>query len=64
VYLVGVAAVLAAGLVTMRTGWGARRGWVATVGLLTLLLALALTAREVLPRVGYAASTLSWTCST
>lgn len=64
VYLVGVVGVIAAGLWTMRTAWVMRRGTVMVVGVMTLLAALALTALEVLPRVGYAANLLTWTCST
>lgn len=64
VYLVGVLAVLAASIWTLRSAWENRRGKMMTVGLLTLLTALALTATEVLPRIGYSAVSLTWTCST
>ncbi len=64
VYLVGVAAVLAAGIWAMRTAWESRRGLPMVIGLATLLAALVLATAEVLPRVGYAAHELTWTCST
>ena len=49
--------------------WGAVRSWHTRVGLahvlslLSLLWGLGLVAHEVLPRIGYAAKTLAWTCS-
>lgn len=64
VYLVGVLAVAGAGIWTMRLAWVHRRGTAHVVGLLTLLAALLLGAMEVLPRVGYAAVPLTWTCTT
>lgn len=62
VYLVGVAAVAGAGIWTMRASWVARRGFPHFLGLATLLAALGLAALEILPRVGYAATALSWGC--
>ncbi len=61
-YLVGVAAVAACGLMTMRNAWTHRRGLAHVVGLLTFLAGLAFAAIEVLPRIGYAAVPHSWTC--
>jgi hypothetical protein len=49
--------------------WGAVRSWHTRVGLahvlslLSLLWGLGLVANEVLPRVGYAATALTWNCS-
>jgi hypothetical protein len=63
VYLVGVAAVAGAGIWTMRASWVARRGLPHLLGLATLLAALALAALEILPRVGYAATALTWGCT-
>ena len=63
VYLVGVAAVAGAGIWTMRAGWVARRGLPHLLGLATLLAALGLAALEILPRVGYAATALTWGCT-
>lgn len=61
-YLIGVAAITGAGLVTMRSSWTHRRGVAHLVGLLTLLAGLAFLAAEVLPRTGYAAESRTWTC--
>lgn len=63
VYLVGVAAVAGAGIWAMRAGWVARRGLPHLLGLATLLAALGLAALEILPRVGYAATALTWGCT-
>jgi hypothetical protein len=63
VYLVGVAAVAGAGIWTMRASWVARRGMPHLLGLATLLAALGLAALEILPRVGYAATALTWGCT-
>jgi hypothetical protein len=64
VYLVGVLAVAAASIWAMRTAWLSRRGWALIVAVAALVAALALLAAEVLPRTGYAAQALAWTCST
>jgi hypothetical protein len=64
VYLVGVAAVAGAGIWTMRASWVARRGLPHLLGLATLLAALGLAALEILPRIGYAATALTWGCTT
>ncbi len=64
VYLVGVAAVAGAGIWTMRSAWVARRGLLHLLGLATLLAALGLAALEILPRIGYAATALTWACTT
>lgn len=61
-YLIGVAAITGAGLITMRSSWTHRRGVAHIVGLLTLLAGLAFLAAEVLPRIGYAAELRTWTC--
>jgi hypothetical protein len=61
-YLTAVGTVVVAGL------WGARVSWRSHVGLAhivaigTLIWGLALTAQEVLPRVGYAKDRLAWRC--
>ena len=61
-YLAGVAAVAGIGGYTMRYAWTHRRGVAHVVGLLVLLAGLSLAALEILPRVGYAAVTRTWTC--
>lgn len=62
-YLVGVLAVSAAGIWSMRGAWTHRRGWALVIGMLVFLLGCGLAAAEILPRVGYAAVAHSWTCS-
>ncbi|HET9064743.1 MAG TPA: hypothetical protein VFN22_02830 [Gemmatimonadales bacterium] len=64
VYLLGVLAVFGASLMAMRAAWQHRRPMAMAVGVLTLIAALGLAAMIVLPRVGYAAASLTWTCST
>jgi len=65
----GLAAYLAAvGVVLVSGGWGAVSAWrlrlpkTHALALLTLLGGLTLVAFEVLPRIGYAGTTLTWTC--
>ena len=64
VYLVGLLAVWGASIWGMRTAWAAQRGLAMVIGVITLLASLTLGALEVLPRVGYARHSLTWTCST
>lgn len=61
-YLLGTAAVVGAGIWTMRAAWVHRRGMAHIVGLIVLLAGLALAAAEVLPRT-IIPSTLTWNCS-
>lgn len=63
-YLVGVLAVFGASIWTMRLAWTGRRAAAMVVGIVTLIAALALAALEVSPRVGYARTSLTWTCTT
>lgn len=63
-YLVGVLAVFGASIWTMRLAWTGRRAAAMVVGIVTLVAALALAALEVSPRVGYARTSLTWTCTT
>ena len=59
----------AAAFLVLAGVWGAVRAWQTRVGLahvlslITVLWGLGLVASEVLPRVGYAAEPLTWTCS-
>lgn len=62
-YLVGVLAVVAAGIWAMRAAWTHRRGWALVVGILVFLLGAGLAAAEILPRIGYAVVAHTWTCS-
>lgn len=61
-YLIAVGLVIVAGL------WGARVSWTSRIGLAhilavsTVIWGLALTAHEVLPRIGYAKARLAWRC--
>jgi hypothetical protein len=64
VYLVGLLAVWGASIWGMRTAWAAQRAAAMVIGVLTLIASLTLVALEVLPRVGYARTSLTWTCST
>ncbi len=61
-YLAGVSAIIGMGVYTMRHSWTHRRGIAHMVGLLVLFAGLALAAAEILPRIGYAATALTWTC--
>jgi hypothetical protein len=63
VYLVGVLAVWGASIWAMRTAWAAQRAAAMILAVLALLASLSLAALEVLPRVGYARTSLTWTCS-
>ena len=62
-FLGGTAAVAGAGIWTMGSAWVHRRALAHIVGVLVLLAGLVLGAREILPRTGYAAEALTWTCS-
>ena len=64
VYLVGALAVWGASIWGMRTAWAAQRAAAMVIGVITLIASLTLVALEVLPRVGYARTSLTWTCST
>lgn len=64
VYLVGLLAVWGASIWAMRTAWAAQRAVAMIIGVVTLVASLMLVALEVLPRVGYARDSLTWTCST
>ena len=58
----------AVGTVVVAGAWGARVSWKSRIGLAhivavgTMIWGLALTAHEVLPRVGYAKTRLAWRC--
>lgn len=58
----------AAAFVVLAGVWGAARAWHSRLGLahvlslLSVLWGLGLVASEVLPRIGYAAASLPWTC--
>jgi hypothetical protein len=62
VYLGAIITVVVAGIWSSITSWQRRLGFAHFLSLLVLLWGLALTAREVLPRVGYARHARSWSC--
>jgi hypothetical protein len=51
-----------AGLWAALSTWRHRRGFAHTLALLAIVWGVAITLREVLPRVGYARDTLAWRC--
>ena len=61
-YLVAVSTVLVAGLWGAHASWRSRMGFAHVIALGTILWGLTLSAQEVLPRVGYAKTRLSWRC--
>jgi len=61
-YLVAVTTVLVAGLWGARASWRSRMGLAHIIALGTILWGLTLSAQEVLPRVGYAKTRMSWRC--
>lgn len=61
-YLIGVAAVLAAGVWSALSSWKRRLGLAHALSLGLVLWGLVLAAREVLPRVGYARTEALWLC--
>lgn len=62
VYLGAISAVTVAGLWSSITSWQRRMGLAHVLSLLVLLWGLILAARELLPRMGYAAQPRTWTC--
>jgi hypothetical protein len=61
-YLSAVSLVMIAGLWGARVSWRGRIGWAHVLAVITIIWGLALTAHEVLPRVGYAKARLAWRC--
>ena len=61
-YLVGVGAVLAAGLWSSLSSWRRRLAVAHLLSQLLIIWGLVLAAREVLPRVGYARAQGAWLC--
>jgi hypothetical protein len=61
-YLVGVGAVLAAGLWSSLSSWRRRLAVAHLLSQLLIIWGLVLAAREVLPRVGYARAEGVWLC--
>jgi hypothetical protein len=61
-YLAAIGVVLVSGVWGTVSAWRLRLPKTHAVALLTLLGGLTLVALEVLPRIGYASTTLTWTC--
>lgn len=61
-YLGSAGMVAVAGAWTMIVSWQRRQGWAHLAGLTVLLGGLTLVAAVLLPRIGYAATTLPWMC--
>jgi len=62
-YLAAAGVLVLAGIWSAARSWHTRLGLAHVLSLLTVLWGLALGAAEVLPRIGYAAARLTWTCS-
>ena len=62
VYLVGVAAVIAAGTWSGISSWKRRLGVAHVLSQGLIIFGLVLAAREVLPRIGYAKAEAPWLC--
>ena len=61
-YLVGVGTVIVASFWTMLSSWRSRSGFAHFLSAALLFWGIALGAREVLPRIGYARQGASWIC--
>jgi hypothetical protein len=61
-YLGAAALALLAGLAGALSSWAMRRGLAHVLSLVVVVWAGAMAAREVLPRVGYAAQSETWLC--
>jgi len=59
-YMVAVTTVLVAGLWGARASWRSRMGFAHIIALGTILWGISLSAQEVLPRVGYAKTRMTW----
>lgn len=61
-YMAAVGTVVVAGIWGARVSWRSRLGFAHVIAVCTIIWGLALTAQEVLPRVGYAKVRLAWRC--
>jgi len=61
-YLIGVAAVIAAGTWSAISSWKRRFGVAHVLAQGLIIFGLVLAAREVLPRIGYAKAEAPWLC--
>ena len=62
IYLAAVEIVVVAGIWASRVSWKSRLGFAHVIAVATIIWGLALTAQEVLPRVGYAKVRQAWRC--
>jgi hypothetical protein len=61
-YMAAAGIVVVAGLWGAHVSWRSRLGFAHVIAVCTIIWGLALTAHEVLPRVGYAKERLAWRC--
>jgi len=61
-YLAAIEIVVVAGIWGARVSWKSRLGFAHVIAICTIMWGLALTAQEVLPRVGYAKVRMAWRC--
>jgi hypothetical protein len=61
-YLAAVEIVVVAGMWGARVSWRSRLGFAHVIAISTIIWGLALTAQEVLPRIGYAKVRMAWRC--
>jgi len=61
-YMVAVGLALVAGMWGARVSWKSRYGFAHVIAIGTIIWGLALTAEQVLPRIGYAKTRLAWRC--
>lgn len=61
-YMAAVGIVVVAGIWGAHVSWRSRLGFAHVIAVCTIIWGLALTAQEILPRVGYAKVRLAWRC--
>ncbi|MGH7306867.1 MAG: hypothetical protein ACRELZ_26640 [Candidatus Rokuibacteriota bacterium] len=61
-YMAAAEIVVISGIWGARVSWKSRLGFAHVIAVSTIIWGLALTAQEVLPRVGYAKARLAWRC--
>lgn len=61
-YMAAVGTVVVAGIWGAHVSWRSRLGFAHAIAVCTIIWGLALTAQEVLPRIGYAKERLAWRC--
>jgi hypothetical protein len=61
-YMAAVEIVVVAGIWGARVSWKSRLGFAHVIAICTIMWGFALTAQEVLPRIGYAKVRMAWRC--